>query len=111
MVVAVLCSMLALALVLGNVAAGVPPQADEGTAAHLFQLLIAVQLPLVLLFIAIADWTRPARAMPALAAQALALAAAVGALAWSGYYRGRGESSDPLPHSCSPWPCRNLNGS
>jgi hypothetical protein len=84
-VVPILFSTLALALVLGNVAAGVPPQPDEGTAAHLFQLLIAVQLPLVLLFAATADWTRPARPILTLAAQALALAAALGALAWSGY--------------------------
>lgn len=81
----IVCSMLALALVLGNVAAGVPPQPDEGTAAHLFQLLIVAQVPLVLLFIASANWGRPARPMAALAAQALALAAALGALAWSGY--------------------------
>ena len=30
-------------------------------AAHLFQLLIAAQLPLVTLFLATADWARPAR--------------------------------------------------
>jgi hypothetical protein len=45
---------------------------------HLFQLLIAVQLPLVLLFLATADWTRPARPLLALAVQALAGAAALG---------------------------------
>jgi len=81
----ILCSLLALALVLGNLAAHVAPQRDEGTAAHLFQLLIAVQLPLVLLFLATADWTRPARPLLALLAQALAGLAALGALAWSGY--------------------------
>ena len=70
---------------LGNVAAGMPPQQDEGTSAHLFQLLIAAQLPLVLLFLATSDWTRPMRLLLALAVQALALAAALGSLAWAGY--------------------------
>jgi len=85
MVVPILFSLLALALVLGNVAAGVPPQADEGLSAHLFQLLIAAQLPLVLLFLATSDRTRRTRLVLALAVQALAVAAALGSLAWSGY--------------------------
>ena len=85
MIAPIVCSILALALVLGNVAAHVPPQKDEGTAAHLFQLLIAVQLPLVLLFLATADWTRPRRPVLALVAQGLAGLSALGALAWSGY--------------------------
>ena len=85
MVVPILFSALALALVLGNVAAGMPPQEDEGTSAHLFQLLIAAQLPLVLLFLATSDWTRPMRLFLALTVQALALAAALGSLAWAGY--------------------------
>ena len=85
MVVPVLFSVLALALVLGNVAAGVPPQDDEGTSAHLFQLLIAAQLPLVILFLATSDWTRRTRLLLALTVQALAVAAALGSLAWAGY--------------------------
>jgi hypothetical protein len=80
----ILCSLLATAIVLGNVAAGVPPQPDEGAAAHLFQLLIAVQLRLVLLFLATADWARPGWPLLALAVQALAGAAALGALYWGG---------------------------
>ncbi len=44
-------SLVALALVLGQlVLHGPAPQADEGTAAHLWQLLIAVQLPIVAFF-------------------------------------------------------------
>ena len=85
LVAPILCSMLAFALVVGNFAAHVPPQRDEGTAAHLFQLLIAGQVPLVLLFAATADWTRPARPLLALLVQALAGLCALGALAWSGY--------------------------
>jgi hypothetical protein len=44
-------SLAALALVLGSVATfGVVHEADEGTAAHLFQLLIGLQLPIVAFF-------------------------------------------------------------
>lgn len=85
MVAPAVCSLLALGIVLGNVAAGVERQADEGASAHFFQLLIAVQLVLVPLFAATADWTRPARPLAALMIQALAGLAALGALAWSGY--------------------------
>lgn len=43
-------SITALALVLGHVASGGVREADEGTAAHLWQLLMALQVPLVALF-------------------------------------------------------------
>jgi hypothetical protein len=44
-------SIAALALVLGHVAAfGVVHEADEGTAAHLWQLLMAGQAPVVVYF-------------------------------------------------------------
>jgi hypothetical protein len=44
-------SLAALAVVLGHVAvAGVARAADEGTAAHLWQLLMALQIPVILLF-------------------------------------------------------------
>lgn len=85
MVVPVVFSIIALGLVVVNVAAGVPPQQDEGTAAHLFQLLILAQVPIVLLFIATSDWTRPGRPTRVLAVQALAGIAALGSLAWAGY--------------------------
>ena len=85
LVAPVVCSMVALALVLGNVAAGVPPQADEGTAAHVFHVMIVVQLPLVISFIATADRRQPVRLALALAAHALAAAAALGSLAWANY--------------------------
>ena len=85
MVAPIACSILALAIVLGNVAAGVERQADEGGWAHLFQLLIAGQLPLVLLFLATADWSRTGRLLLTLLLQGLAGLCALGALAWSGY--------------------------
>ena len=43
-------SIAALALVLGHVASGGVREADEGTAAHLWQILMAAQVPLVGLF-------------------------------------------------------------
>ena len=43
-------SVAALALVLGHVASGGVREADEGTAAHLWQLFMALQLPLIALF-------------------------------------------------------------
>ena len=44
-------STVALALVLGHVAVyGIVHEADEGTPAHLFQLLMAAQVPIVAFF-------------------------------------------------------------
>ncbi len=49
--VPVAMSALALAIVLGHVLLyGAAREADEGTAAHLFQLLMAAQLPIILVF-------------------------------------------------------------
>ena len=77
-------SAAALALVLGAIAIygipgtnGVPAETDEGTAAHLFQLLIAGQLPIILIF-AIRWLPRsPRAALEVLAIQALAGIAAL----------------------------------
>jgi hypothetical protein len=46
---------------------------DEGAVAHIFQLLIAAQAPLIVLFLATADWRRITRVAAWLAAQAAAL--------------------------------------
>jgi hypothetical protein len=54
---------------------------DEGAAAHLWQLLIAVQVPLVAAFLATADWRRPGRIFGALLLQAAALACAMAPVA------------------------------
>ena len=65
----VIMSTLALALVLVHLAlAGTARQADEGAAAHLFQLLLAGQLPIVAFFAL--KWLRR---MPGPAAAVLAL--------------------------------------
>jgi hypothetical protein len=57
-----------------------PPQADEGTAAHIFQLSIVALLPTVLLFLATANWKQPALSMRRLAFPFAALVLAFGAL-------------------------------
>ena len=71
-------SVAAIIVVLGNVALfGVVREADEGTAAHLWQLLIAGQAPLVAYF-AIRWLPRtPCSALPVLAIQAIGVLAAL----------------------------------
>jgi len=72
-------SLLAVAVVLTHlVLVGTARQPDEGTPAHLWQLLMAGQLPIVLFFAV--RWLPPAP-RHALAVLALQVAAAVAALA------------------------------
>jgi hypothetical protein len=67
-------SFVALALVLGHVAIfGVVHEADEGTPAHIFQLLMAGQVPIVAFFAI--KWLPQA---PRQALQVLALQAGAG---------------------------------
>lgn len=71
-------SLAALVTVLAYLALhGPAPQADEGTAAHIWQLLMAFQVPFVLFFAA--KWVpeSPRRAVPILALQAAAALAAM----------------------------------
>lgn len=56
---------------------GTAPQADEGTAAHVWQLLMLVQLPVVALFAVRWLPEAPKQALVVLALQAAAIAAAV----------------------------------
>ncbi len=72
-------SCAALAVVLGHVAMfGAAREADEGTAAHLWQLLMAGQLPVVAFFAI--KWL-PQTPRPALLVLALQAGAALAALA------------------------------
>jgi len=72
-------SLAALALVLGHVAIfGVVHEEDEGTAAHLFQLLMAAQVPIVGYFAV--KWL-PQAPGPALRILALQVGAAIAAFA------------------------------
>jgi hypothetical protein len=71
-------SLLALATVLGHVAVfGVVREADEGTTAHIFQLLITIQLPIIMFFTIKWLQQNPRQTLLVLAVQ---LAAAVAAL-------------------------------
>lgn len=76
--VPVLLSLSALAIVLIHVAAyGAGREADEGTAAHVFQLLMAGQVPFVLFF-AIRWLPRtPGQALPVMGVQLFAALAAL----------------------------------
>ena len=82
---AIALSLSACAIVVGNVAAGVPPQPDENMWAHLFQLAMVAQVPLLGLFLVTADWARPRSALVLLAGQLCSIGAALGVLWWSGY--------------------------
>jgi hypothetical protein len=57
-----------------------PPEADEGTAAHIFQLSIVALLPAGFVFLATADWTQPVRSVRRLAFPAVAVVLAFGML-------------------------------
>ena len=76
-------SMAALAVVLVHIAAyGTAREADEGTAAHLWQLLMAGQAPVVLYFAV--KWLpeAPRQALGVLALQAAAAVAACAPVFW-----------------------------
>jgi hypothetical protein len=64
-----------------------PPQPDEGTRAHIFQLSIVVLVPMILLFLVTADWRQPLRSARPLALPAAALVLAFGALYYLEHYR------------------------
>lgn len=57
-----------------------PPERDEGTGAHLFQLSIAALLPVGLAFLATAEWTEPVRLARRIALPTLFVALALGLL-------------------------------
>jgi hypothetical protein len=68
-------SALAFAVVMGAIIAGVPPKPDEDSAAHVWQLLVASNLLMIVVFAATADW-RTRRAPMILAVQLAGLAIA-----------------------------------
>ncbi len=77
-VVVVLLSLTALVTVLTGY--NQQPQPDEGTGAHIFQLSVAAVVPMLLLFVATADWRRPLQTVRPLVFSAIALVAAFGLL-------------------------------
>ncbi len=56
---------------------GTAPQVDEGTAAHLWQILMAAQAPIVLYFAVTWVTRSPRQALPVLALQVVAALAAM----------------------------------
>jgi hypothetical protein len=81
--VPVAMSAAALAIVIGYAATfGVARQADEGTAAHLWQLLMAGQLPVVLFFALRWLPAAPRQAIPVLVVQIGAAVAAMFPVWW-----------------------------
>jgi hypothetical protein len=56
------------------------PEADEGTAAHIFQLAIVMVALSGVIFLVTADWKQPLRTVRPLAFPATALVLAFGAL-------------------------------
>src|SRR4051794_7072033 len=58
-----------------------PPLADEGTGAHVFQLSVAMLLPLTALFLGTANWSTPGRVL-----RPLAIVGAVTTLAFAALY-------------------------
>jgi hypothetical protein len=77
----IIMSLAALALVLFVVATGWErARTDEGAAAHLFQILIVLEVPVVALFLWSADWTRREKILRALGMQAVALILALGSV-------------------------------
>jgi hypothetical protein len=78
-----------------------PPQKDEGTGAHIFQLSIVVLVPMLVLFLATADWKQPFRVARQLAISLAALVLAFGALYYLEHYRDPnygGRSMGRAPH-------------
>jgi len=77
-------SLLALALAIeGHLEFGNHPPADEGWQAHLFQLLIVLQAPIVVLFV-VSRWRSLRALLPVLAAQVFVCLLALGAVRYFG---------------------------
>ena len=56
--VPIVLSLTAFVWVLGNVSGGARSGGGEGTGFYIFWLLILMEIPLVLAYVATADWTR-----------------------------------------------------
>jgi hypothetical protein len=84
-IVLLLLSLVALLAVLSGFTQ--PPQHDEGTAAHIFQLAVALLVPALVVFVATADWTQPLRSARAAAYPAAVLLLAFGALYYLEHFR------------------------
>jgi hypothetical protein len=84
-IVLIILSLTALLTVLSGYAQ--PPQSDEGTGAHIFQLSVVALVPMTFVFLTTADWSQPSRSSRPLAFAAVALALAFAALYVLEHYR------------------------
>jgi len=66
-----------------------PPQPDEGTLAHIFQLACVLLVPAGLLYFATADWARPAKSIRPMLMPLAAVIAAFGLLYYLEHVRWR----------------------
>ena len=83
----IVLSLTALLMVLSGYTQ--PPQTDEGAAAHIFQLSIVALVPMLLLFLATADWKQPRQSARRLAFPGAALLLAFAALYYLEHYRDK----------------------
>jgi hypothetical protein len=81
----VVLSFVALLAVLSGYAQ--PPQPDEGTAAHIFQLSLVALVPAALLFLGTMDKKHPLQGLRSLALPATTLFLAFAALYYLEHYR------------------------
>jgi hypothetical protein len=73
----ILMSLIAIVVIVVHIAiSGTAPQSDEATAAHLWQLLMAAQVPIVAFFVIRWAPQAPRSALPVLAVQVSAALAA-----------------------------------
>jgi hypothetical protein len=77
-------SAVAFAIVMANIIARVPPQPDENASAHIWQLLMVGQLPIIVAFLATSDWRNRSTKL-IFAAQLMAFAAAAVPVWLAGY--------------------------
>lgn len=74
----ILLSIIAVGLVVVHIATdGIAPQPDEGTAAHLWQLLMAAQMPIAAYFLIRWVPVAPRAALPVFGAQVTAALVAI----------------------------------
>lgn len=75
-------SLMACIWILGNVAGGARSGGDEGLGFHIFWLLILIQAPFVLGYLATADWKRRGKTAMNIALQVAALVLAFSPVAY-----------------------------
>jgi hypothetical protein len=63
-----------------------PPQPDEGTAAHIFQLAILIFVPTFCMYLATADWSEPVAHVKRLALPCTFVGIALGLLFYLEHY-------------------------